>query len=56
MAEIYLAGGCFWGMEKYIASIRSVQATEVGHANGKIQNPSYEEVCSKTPDMPKRYM
>lgn len=21
-SEIYLAGGCFWGMEKYLASIR----------------------------------
>ncbi len=45
MAEIYLAGGCFWGMEKYIASVRGVQATEVGYANGKTANPTYEEVC-----------
>ena len=47
MSEIYLAGGCFWGTEKYIASIRGVQSTEVGYANGKTLNPSYEEVCSK---------
>ncbi len=45
MAEIYLAGGCFWGMEKYIASVRGVKATEVGYANGKTVNPSYQEVC-----------
>ncbi|HNX14942.1 MAG TPA: peptide-methionine (R)-S-oxide reductase MsrB [Oscillospiraceae bacterium] len=45
MAEIYLAGGCFWGMEKYIASVRGVQATEVGYANGKTTNPTYQEVC-----------
>ena len=47
MSEIYLAGGCFWGTEKYIASIRGVQSTEVGYANGMTLNPSYEEVCSK---------
>ena len=48
MSEIYLAGGCFWGMEKYIASVRGVQDTEVGYANGTTQNPTYEEVCSHT--------
>lgn len=43
--EIYLAGGCFWGSEKYLASIPGVLATEVGYANGNTENPSYEEVC-----------
>ncbi|MGI6558285.1 MAG: peptide-methionine (R)-S-oxide reductase MsrB [Limnochordia bacterium] len=47
MAEIYLAGGCFWGMEKYLASIRGVVSTEVGYANGKTSNPTYEDVCHK---------
>lgn len=47
MAEIYLAGGCFWGLEKYLASIRGVQNTEAGYANGKTRNPTYEEVCKK---------
>ena len=45
MAEIYLAGGCFWGTEKYLSSIRGVNATQVGYANGKTANPTYEEVC-----------
>lgn len=45
MSEIYLAGGCFWGMEKYLASIWGVQATEVGYANGTTEHPTYEEVC-----------
>ncbi len=44
--EIYLAGGCFWGIEKYIASINGVTETEVGYANGNTENPTYEEVCS----------
>lgn len=45
MAEIYLAGGCFWGTEKYIAAIRGVSRTEVGYANGTAVNPTYEDVC-----------
>lgn len=45
MAEIYLAGGCFWGMEKYLASIPGVSETEVGYANGDTENPTYEDVC-----------
>jgi len=45
MAEIYLAGGCFWGVEKYIKLIRGVLDTQVGYANGKTENPTYEEVC-----------
>lgn len=45
MAEIYLAGGCFWGAEKYLSGIRGVRSTEVGYANGKTESPSYEEVC-----------
>lgn len=44
-SEIYLAGGCFWGMEKYILSLQGVVSTEVGYANGHKLNPTYEEVC-----------
>jgi peptide methionine sulfoxide reductase msrA/msrB len=45
MSEIYLAGGCFWGTEKYLSMIRGVLSTQVGYANGKTENPTYEEVC-----------
>ena len=49
MSEIHLAGGCFWGTEKYFASIKGVTSTEVGYANGDTENPTYEEVCNKNP-------
>lgn len=42
---IYFAGGCFWGMQKYLSLIPGVLHTEVGYANGKTENPSYEQVC-----------
>lgn len=42
---IYLAGGCFWGTEKYFSEVKGVVSTEVGYANGNTENPTYEEVC-----------
>lgn len=48
MKEIYLAGGCFWGVEEYFARIDGVVETQVGYANGHKENPSYEEVCTGT--------
>lgn len=44
---IYLAGGCFWGTEKYLSLINGVVGTEVGYANGNTENPSYEDVCRR---------
>lgn len=46
MATIYLAGGCFWGLEKYFSLVTGVVATDVGYANGTTDSPSYEEVCT----------
>lgn len=45
MKEIYLAGGCFWGVEAYFRRLEGVVSTEVGYANGDVENPSYEMVC-----------
>ena len=45
--EIYLAGGCFWGTEKFFALMEGVTATAVGYANGATENPSYEDVCRR---------
>ena len=48
MNTIYLAGGCFWGMQKFIDQFDGVTETEVGYANGPDQAPSYQEVCSNS--------
>ena len=45
-AEIYLAGGCFWGTEHFLKQIRGVESTEVGYANSIINQPTYQQVCS----------
>lgn len=47
MKEIVLAGGCFWGIEEFFSRIEGVLETEVGYANGRTPNPSYEDVCYK---------
>ena len=45
MNTIYLAGGCFWGVEGYFKRIEGVKGTTCGYANGRTENPSYEDVC-----------
>lgn len=47
LKDIYLAGGCFWGVEEYFSRIPGVKEVTSGYANGKTVNPSYEEVCSQ---------
>jgi len=46
LKTIYLAGGCFWGVDAYMKRVKGVYETESGYANGNldIPNPTYEEV------------
>ncbi|MBC7958378.1 MAG: peptide-methionine (S)-S-oxide reductase, partial [Vallitaleaceae bacterium] len=46
LKEIYLAGGCFWGVEAYMARVYGVYDATSGYANGDTENPTYEEVCT----------
>ena len=44
---IYLAGGCFWGMEKLMEALPGVIGATSGYANGKPEIvPTYELVCT----------
>lgn len=44
MSVIYLAGGCFWGVQKYFDQFEGIIKTTVGYANGHTENPKYEDV------------
>ena len=41
---IYLAGGCYWGLEKLLMDLSGVNETEVGFVGGHIKNVCYKEV------------
>lgn len=43
---IYLAGGCFWGVEGYFKKLDGVIGTTTGYANGKSEDTSYHEISN----------
>ncbi len=45
---IYLAGGCFWGVQKFFDQFDGVVATETGYANGPDRVPTYRDVCNSS--------
>jgi len=45
---IVLGGGCFWCTEAVYVKVRGVTDVESGYSNGKVQRPSYEQVCTGT--------
>ena len=48
MNKIYLAGGCFWGMQTYFSKIKGIIETTVGYANGLTETTDYNII--KTTD------
>lgn len=41
MKDIYLAGGCFWGLEEYFSRIDGIIDVTSGYANGKTESTDY---------------
>ena len=48
--EIFLAGGCFWGVEAYFERLPGVALTETGYANGKTdKTTNYPKPITRKP-------
>ncbi|HHZ78125.1 MAG TPA: peptide-methionine (S)-S-oxide reductase MsrA [Candidatus Lambdaproteobacteria bacterium] len=41
-----LGGGCFWCLEAVYSRLDGVRSISPGYAGGKVQDPTYEQVCS----------
>ena len=40
-----LGAGCFWCIEACLKDLKGVLSVEPGYAGGKVDNPTYEQVC-----------
>lgn len=45
---IVLGGGCYWCVEAVYEQLDGVEKVVSGFSGGKVENPSYEEVCTGT--------
>ena len=41
-----LGGGCFWCVEAAIKQLQGVESVRSGYMGGRVDNPTYQQVCS----------
>lgn len=45
---VTLGGGCFWCIEAFFDALEGVEDAESGYSGGRVENPSYQQVCTGT--------
>jgi len=50
MAKAMFGAGCFWGVEYNFNNVEGVNNAISGYSGGKVDNPTYEQVCTNTTD------
>ena len=48
LEKVTFGSGCFWCTEAIFERLNGVVTVESGYSGGKVDNPTYEEVCSGT--------
>lgn len=46
MEQAILGGGCFWCLEAAFSPLRGVSRVVSGYCGGRLDHPSYQQVCS----------
>jgi peptide-methionine (S)-S-oxide reductase len=48
LALATIGGGCFWCVEAVFENVPGVKSAVSGYCGGDVENPTYEQVCTKT--------
>ncbi|PAF55184.1 peptide-methionine (S)-S-oxide reductase MsrA [Mycoplasmopsis agassizii] len=45
MKTIFVAGGCFWGVQEWFRRVKGINSSKSYYLNGGFENVTYQQVC-----------